>query len=68
MPTLYSVKEAAERLGVGTTTVNRWVKLGEFPNAYKLNPRAKNSPFRIPEEDIVAFEEERQQYLTRAAE
>ena len=38
MRTLYSVKEAAARLGVGTTTVNRWVKLGDFPDAYKLNP------------------------------
>ncbi len=65
---VYSVKEAAKRLGVAATTLSRWVKIGRFPNAYKLDPNAKNSPYRIPEEDVEAFEEQRRQNMMEAAE
>lgn len=68
MSEVYSVKEAAERLGVAATTLSRWVKIGRFPNAYKLDPKGKNSPYRIPEGDIEAFEEERRQQVTEAVE
>lgn len=68
MPAVYSVKQAAERLGVAPTTLSRWVKLGHFANAYKLDPNAQNSPYRIPEEDIEAFEEQRRQSVTQAVE
>lgn len=54
-----SVPDAAERLGVDRVTVWRWVQAGEFPNAYRLNPNNPRSPYRIPEEDITAFEEKR---------
>ncbi len=56
---LYTVKEAADRLGAKPRAVIAWVQRGQFPNAYKLNPYGRTSPFRIPEQDIVAFEEQR---------
>ena len=68
MSKMLSAKEAAKRLGVAATTLSRWVKIGRFPNAYKLDPKAHNSPYRIPEEDILAFEEERRQQMPDAAE
>ena len=62
------MKEADGRLGVAATTLSRRVKIGRFPNAYKLDPKGKNSPHRIPEADIEAFEGERRQQVTEAAE
>jgi predicted site-specific integrase-resolvase len=59
MSKLYSAKAAAQRLGVGKTTVNRWLREGYFPNAYQLNPDIPTSPYRIPEEDIEAIERKR---------
>lgn len=54
-----STFEVAERLGVTNVTVWRWCKDGVFPNAYQVNPRVERSPWRIPEDDVIAFEEER---------
>lgn len=59
MMALYSAKQAAERLGVTTQAISRWIRRGLFPGAYKLNPDSRNSPYRIPESDIEAFEEKR---------
>jgi excisionase family DNA binding protein len=56
---IYTVKETAERLGVAAKTVNHWLSQNIFPNAYKLNPDGLTSPYRIPEEDIEAFEAKR---------
>lgn len=63
-----SVKEAAERLGVTSRAVRRWISKGHFPSAYQLNPNLVNSPFRIPESDIVAFEKQRQAPWEETAE
>jgi excisionase family DNA binding protein len=51
-----TVAEVAERLNVHPTTVQRWVRLGHFPGAYKKGP-GRNSPYIVPETDIAAFEE-----------
>lgn len=56
MDALYSARTAAQRLGVGKPTVNRWLREGRFPNAYQLNPDIPTSPYRIPEQDIEAIE------------
>jgi excisionase family DNA binding protein len=56
-----SVKQTARRLGVTTRTVQSWIDRGYFPNAYKLKPYLSNSPYRIPESDVTAFEARRQQ-------
>jgi len=57
---LLSTAKVATRLGVHQTTVQLWIRKGHFPNAYKLG-LGKNSPYIIPESDIVAFEEKRRQ-------
>lgn len=55
-----TVKEAAERLGLNEFSVNRYIVQGLFPGAYKQNPFApRRSPWRIPEDAIVAFEQKR---------
>jgi predicted site-specific integrase-resolvase len=59
VPAVYSVKEAAKRLGVASKTINHWLSQDTFPNAYKLNPNMANSPYRIPEDDIVRIEMQR---------
>jgi len=55
-----STADVAKRLQVHPTTVQGWIRKGYFPNAYKLG-LGKNSPYIIPESDIVAFEEKRHQ-------
>lgn len=54
-----STFEAAEELGVSYRTLQLWVKQGKFPNAYKLDPDALNSPYRIPRSDIEAIQKKR---------
>lgn len=46
-----TVQEVAERLGVGRSTVNKYIREGRFPNAYRVNPRL----WLIPESDLVGF-------------
>lgn len=53
--TMLSIKEVAKRLQVDHTTVHRWVQQGHFPSAHKAGP-GLTSPYRIPEEDVIAFE------------
>ena len=48
--------EVAARLGVSVDTIARWCTAGLFRGAYKLNPSARNSPFRIPLAAVRAFE------------
>jgi predicted site-specific integrase-resolvase len=48
----YSTKDAAELFMVSDQTILNWLNDGMFPNAIKLNPKKKNSPIRIPREDI----------------
>lgn len=55
-----SVTEAAERLEVSNSTIIRYIKSGYFPDAYRSNPHAtRGAAWRIPEEDVEAFEEKR---------
>jgi len=56
---LYTTREVAERLGATPQAVQAWIRQGKFPNAYKLQPDGKTSPYRIPEGDVTAFEEKR---------
>lgn len=55
----FTTQEVAERLGVTPRAIHKWIKRGRFPNAYKLDPDSRTSPYRIPEDDVVAFEERR---------
>jgi len=53
---MMSIREVAEQFQVDHSTVYRWVQQGHFPNAHKAGP-GLTSPYRIPEEDVVAFAE-----------
>lgn len=55
---LLTTAQAAQRLGVSQVTINKWIDLGHFPNAYKLSS-ARKSPYRIPETDVEDFEAKR---------
>ncbi|MEA3341895.1 MAG: helix-turn-helix domain-containing protein [Chloroflexota bacterium] len=61
---MLSTADVAERLLVHQTTVQGWIRQGHFPNAYKLGP-GKNSPYVIPESDVIAFEENRKREATK---
>jgi hypothetical protein len=56
-----STSEAAQRLMVTTRTILHWIDLGFFPGSFKVNPRAKNSPYLIPVSAIENFEQERKE-------
>ncbi len=55
---LLTTTQAGERLGVSRTTINKWIDIGLFPNAFKLGA-LRQSPVRIPESDVEAIEEQR---------
>jgi predicted DNA-binding transcriptional regulator AlpA len=56
----YAVREVASILGVSVRTVLVWINQGYFPNAYKLNPSKKNSPYYIPRAEVQAFQSRQQ--------
>ena len=53
--------EVAQRLHVTSISVAKWIRLGHFPNAYKINPRLRKSAWRIPKADLDAFIAQRRQ-------
>lgn len=55
---LLNTREVAERLHVSLMTIHRWIDRGEFPQARRKSPVA-NSPYMIPESDVIAFERRR---------
>ncbi len=57
-PEYLTIDEVAERLKVSRRTVYRWIERGELP-AYKLGPDRPGVEWRIGEEDLIKFLEER---------
>lgn len=55
---MLTVAVVAERLGVTTRTVQRWVEAGKFPGSERLSDIPK-SHYRIPETAVIEFEEKR---------
>jgi predicted DNA-binding transcriptional regulator AlpA len=54
--------EVSKRLGVTQAAISQWCQLGDFPHAYRVNPRTR-SAWRIPKRDVEAFiEKRRKQY------
>ena len=51
---LLSVAQVAIQLGTTTRTIQRWVKAGKFPGAFKLNPQAMRGAIVIPATDVEA--------------
>lgn len=58
--TLLTSTQAAKRLGVSRITVYEWIKAGLFPHAFQLS-ELKQSPYRIPEQDVIAIEQKRRE-------
>ena len=46
-----TVSDVAQRYGVETATVRRWIRGGRFPHAYRMPGRRRE--YRIPEGDLV---------------
>ena len=59
-PGIYSTNDVCKILNCSHQLVSLWVKQGEFPHSYKLNPSRLNSPYRIPRADVEAFLAKRQ--------
>ena len=59
MQHVLTVTQASERLGVSRFTLHRMIDAGNFPNAYRLNPRNPKSEYRIPVSDVEQIEKER---------
>lgn len=55
----YTVNQAAKRLGVSARTVQNLITRGRFPGAWKVDPQAARSSWRIPREDLERFEDDR---------
>jgi excisionase family DNA binding protein len=49
--------QVAEMLKCSHTYVTLLVKRGHFPGARKMDPTRKNSPYRIPRQDVLAYQE-----------
>ena len=50
-----TVSEAADLLGVSIRTMQLWIAQGKF-HAFKLNPDStRNSPYRVPAQEVAAF-------------
>lgn len=65
-----TVTQSSERLGVAISTIHDWIREGVLPGARQLRP-VKNSPWQIPESDIIAIEKQRtaqSQSVTKKAE
>jgi excisionase family DNA binding protein len=58
-PAYLSVTQVAEQLNVTTRTVERMVKRGEFPGAYKLP--GETAPYLIPREAVERYLEKKRQ-------
>ncbi len=55
MPPILSVSEAARLLGVTPRTVRNLIVRGRFPGAFRIDPLARRSNYRIPLDDIERF-------------
>jgi len=60
MRTPLTTSQVCKILGCSHQLISLWIKQGNFPHAYKLNPQKINSPYRIPYEDVEAFLARRQ--------
>jgi hypothetical protein len=50
-----TVKQVAELTEQSTDMIGDLVRMGYFPNAYKAGMGKRNSPYRIPYSDVVAY-------------
>ena len=55
MTELIRVTEAAALLQVHPQTVRNLINRGHFPGASRIDPTRKNSPIRIPKEEVEQY-------------
>lgn len=60
---IFSVQQAAERLGMSVETIRRMILEGQFLGARKMRPEKVTSPYVIPECDIQAYERKKQEAI-----
>jgi hypothetical protein len=60
MDEFLTARQAAVRLQISYQKVHVLIAEGRFPGTYKLDPQKQTSPYRIPIQDIEAFEQARQ--------
>ena len=58
---LLKTPDVAKLLGVSVTCVNDWLRAGDFPNAYRINPLRAHSPWRVPRSDVDDFIKKRRE-------
>jgi excisionase family DNA binding protein len=54
----HTVQDLAQKWRVSERAIQKWIAEGSFPNAYKVG-LGKNSHWRIPNADVLAFEQQR---------
>lgn len=52
-PDLIRIKDAAKMLQVSPATIRNMIDRGKFPGAVKIDPSRRNSPYRIPRQEIL---------------
>ena len=53
--TYFSTAEVAQQLECHYRTVIRYIEDGSLPGAFKMNPKKRNSPYKIPKSSVDAF-------------
>lgn len=55
-----STAEVAQRLGCDPSTVIRYIEDGDLPGSFKMNPKKKNSPYKVPKSAVERYLQMRQ--------
>lgn len=54
----FTVQQLATRWGISERAVQKWIKRGVFPNAYRIGI-GRGSHYRVPKPDVFDFERRR---------
>ena len=66
-PADLSVKELADEIGMHPVRATDLVRRGYFPNAYKSGRGRRNSPWRIPADDVATYKKKQPRAPKRVA-
>jgi predicted DNA-binding transcriptional regulator AlpA len=58
---LLTAAEVAQILGVSVASMADWLRAGDFPHAYRINPNRPRSAWRIPRSDVALFIQKRRE-------
>ncbi|HAE59772.1 MAG TPA: hypothetical protein DCG54_09790 [Anaerolineae bacterium] len=65
---LITTKQVAEALRCTQVYVTLLIKRGHFPGARKLDPTRRNSSFRVPRAELIAYQEKQLSKLPKSDE